>query len=74
MKGLINYEEALAIVKDYRKQKTMWTIKEFADFLGVSYLKAWDMVQRGDVKAVKIGNIWRIHYLEVVDYIVRNSN
>ena len=61
------------LVKQFRR-KAFWSLKDFAEFLGISYRTAWSMVKEGKIKAVKIGGEWKIHYQTVVSYIKeRNS-
>lgn len=43
----------------------MFTIEEVATILKISYRSAWLMVVAGKIKAIKVGNQWRITEEEV---------
>ena len=43
----------------------MYTIEEVAAILRISYRSAWLMVKGGKIKAIKVGNQWRIPEAEV---------
>ena len=45
--------------------KEMYTPKELAKKWNISYINMINMINRGQVKAFKVGNLWRIKAEEV---------
>lgn len=62
------------IVKSFRSKKQFWTLTEVAAFLSISQRKAWDMVNRGELKAVKVSGEWRVNVEWLIEYLQENSN
>ena len=43
----------------------MYTLKEVAEMLGVTYNTVWNLIQSGKIQAVKVGRVLRIEQSEV---------
>lgn len=43
----------------------MYSLKEVADMLGVTYNTVWNLVNTGKIKAVKVGRVLRVEQAEV---------
>jgi len=51
----------------------MLSIKETAEHLNVSTKTIYNLVERGEIKASKVGNVWRIHPKDIKDYLDRKE-
>ncbi len=49
------------------------TLQELAEELKISYTKAYDLLNEGEIKGFKIGSIWRISRKAVNEYVERKS-
>ena len=49
------------------------TLQEMAEELKISYTKAYDLLNEGQIKGFKIGSIWRISRKAINDYIGQMS-
>lgn len=49
------------------------TLQELADELKISYTKAYNLLNEGEIKGFKIGSIWRISRKAVDEYVERKS-
>ena len=63
-----------SIVRNNRKEKVFWTLTEVVKFLSISQRKGWEMVQKGELKAIKVGGEWRIHVEWLIEYLKESSN
>jgi excisionase family DNA binding protein len=43
----------------------LYSVKEVADMLGVTYNTVWNLINTGKIKAVKVGRVLRIEQEEV---------
>lgn len=46
-----------------------YTIKQAADLLGLAYHTVWRMIQRGELKAYRVGKTWRIRESVLHEYV-----
>ena len=46
----------------------LWTPEEVADRWRMQKRTVMDMLRRGELKAFKVGRIWRIYYSDVLRY------
>ena len=51
----------------------MLSIKETAEHLNVSTKTIYNLVEGGQIKASKVGNVWRIHPKDIKDYLDRKE-
>lgn len=49
------------------------TLQEFAEELKISYTKAYNLLNEGEIKGFKIGSIWRISRKAIDEYVQRMS-
>jgi excisionase family DNA binding protein len=49
------------------------TLQELAEDLKISYTKAYNLLNEGEIKGFKIGSIWRISRKAINEYINRMS-
>ena len=47
----------------------MLSIKETAEYLNVSTKTIYNLIERGDLKASKVANVWRIHPEDIEEYL-----
>lgn len=45
------------------------TLQEFAEELKISYTKAYNLLNEGEIKGFKIGSIWRISRKAIDEYV-----
>jgi excisionase family DNA binding protein len=53
---------------------SLLTIKQVAKYLHVVPITVYRMIDRGDLKAVKVGRVWRIRYEDVQRYLDRTPS
>lgn len=49
------------------------TLQEFAEELKISYTKAYNLLNEGEVKGFKIGSIWRVSRKAINEYVEHMS-
>lgn len=52
----------------------MYSTSEFADIMGVTHRTAWQYVKDGKVKAMKIGNAWKISEEHLKEFMSKVDN
>jgi excisionase family DNA binding protein len=52
---------------------SLLTIKQVAKYLQVVPITVYRMIDRGDLKASKVGRVWRIRYQDVQEYLERSE-
>ena len=52
----------------------MYSTSELADILGVTHRTAWQYVKDGKVKAMKIGNAWKISEEHLREFMSQVDN
>lgn len=52
----------------------MYSTSEFADIMGVTHRTAWQYVKDGKVKAMKIGNVWKISEEHLKEFMSKVDN
>ena len=50
------------------------SLSQVATLIGVSYPTALAIMRRGELKAVRVGKIWRVYEEEIQRYLVEGSN
>jgi excisionase family DNA binding protein len=55
------------------KQKTVMTIKEVADYLGVHTATIYKYAQQGELPAFKIGSDWRFTKKHIDEWIEKRT-
>lgn len=67
-------EDLEKIVKDFRKYKKFWNLKDVAEFLELSPRTVWNMIKTGELEAIKVGKEWRVHYTTIIKYLKSHHN
>ena len=57
----------------YNDENELLTIEQVCEKLFISHTTAYKLLQSGEIKAFKIGRIWKISKLAVEDYIRTQS-
>jgi excisionase family DNA binding protein len=52
-------------MNDNGNERKLYTLKEAAALLRVSYITAYRMVRSGKLRAVQIGKLWRVPVSEI---------
>jgi excisionase family DNA binding protein len=52
---------------------SLLTIRQVAKYLQVVPITVYRMIDRGDLKASKVGRVWRIRYQDVQEYLERSE-
>jgi putative molybdopterin biosynthesis protein len=47
------------------------TVREVATYLNVVRITVYRMIDRGDLKAAKVGRVWRVRWQDLQDYLNR---
>jgi PTS system nitrogen regulatory IIA component len=53
------------------KEDALLTIREVAKYLHVVQLTVYRMIKRGDLKAIKVGRVWRVRREDLERYVNR---
>jgi excisionase family DNA binding protein len=53
------------------REKLLYTIREVEDVLGVSRATVYNLIERGDLRRVKVGKSARIPRTSIVEYVER---
>jgi excisionase family DNA binding protein len=56
-----------------RSYPDLLTVKDIQDILHIGRSTAYSLLKSGEVKAMRIGSIYRIPKVNLQDYIIRNS-
>lgn len=52
------------------QEKEVFTVKEAADYLGISIRTMYDLVKNQEVRAKRVRHQWRIHKQALVAYLM----
>ena len=52
---------------------SLLTIRQVAKYLQVVPITVYRMIDRGDLKASKVGRVWRIRFQDVQEYLERTE-
>ena len=55
-------------------QEAMLTIREVAAYLHIVPLTVYRAIDRGDLRAVKVGRVWRIRQQDLQAYLDRSTS
>ncbi len=53
---------------------TLLTTKQAAKYLQVVPITIYRMIDRGDLKAIKVGTRWRVRWEDLQDYLTRSTS
>lgn len=53
---------------------TLLTVNEVAAYMKIVPLTVRRMIDRGDLKAIKVGRVWRIRQEDLQDYLARSAS
>ena len=53
------------------EKDTLLTVGEVAEYLHVVTITVYRMIDRGDLKAVKVGRVWRVRREDLEQYLNR---
>jgi excisionase family DNA binding protein len=53
------------------EKNTLLTVGEVAHYLHVVTMTVYRMINRGDLKAVKVGRVWRVRWQDIERYLDR---
>jgi len=53
------------------EKDTLLTVQEVARYMHVVPITVYRMIDRGDLKAVKVGRVWRVRWEDLQDYLNR---
>ena len=56
------------------KEDTLLTIRQVAKYLHVVQLTVYRMIKRGDLKAIKVGRVWRVRWEDLQAYLNRPTS
>jgi excisionase family DNA binding protein len=57
----------------FNQYDDLLNVEELCEILGIGKNVAYDILNTGQIKAFKIGRIWKIHKLAVEEYIFIKS-
>lgn len=57
----------------FNEYDDLLTVEELCDILGIGKNAAYDILNSSDIKAFKVGRIWKIPKIAVEDYILVRS-
>lgn len=58
----------------YNDTNDIITVEELCELLHIGYNSAYSLLNSGEIKAFKIGRIWKISRLAVEEFILSQSN
>lgn len=57
----------------FNEYDDLLNVEEFCDVLGIGKNAAYDILNTGDIRAFKVGRIWKIPKIAVENYILIKS-
>lgn len=58
---------------DYRNPRPMMSVEDIAAALNVAYITGYRLVKRGHIKAIRVGERFRVDPRDFEDYLKRNQ-
>ena len=64
----------ILLYKEVQQVNKIYTTKEAADRLKISYRKILDLLKDGELKGKKVGNKWRVTEEQIQEYLADSDN
>lgn len=55
-----------------RNKDGMWTVEDLRAHLNIGRTKAWELIRRQDIPAVRVGRLVRLRERDVEEFVERN--